>query len=124
MPDVTVDFDAPDLAARVNQLTPSQIDDLPFGAVLIDGEGTVLFFSAAEQRLSGYPGRPVGKSFFEIAPCFGKLDLHGHITRALEAGKVDLEFALTGDYNDATREVRARVQAACQGGVWLFMQRD
>ena len=39
-------------------------------------------------------------------------------------GAVDLEFALAGDYDDATREVRARGQSAHQGGVWLFLQRD
>lgn len=124
MPDVTVDFEAPDLAARVERLSQSQIDQLPFGAVLLDSEGVVLFYSAAERRLSGFPGEAVGKNFFEIARCFGKMDLHEQIMRALEEGRVDLEFALAGDYDDATREVRARVQSARQGGVWLFMQRD
>ena len=69
MPDIPVDFEAPDLAARVERLSPSQIDQLPFGAILLDGEGIVLFYSAAERRLSGYPGVAVGKNFFEIARC-------------------------------------------------------
>ena len=56
MPDVTVDFEAPDLAARVERLSQSQIDQLSFGAILLDTEGVVLFYSAAERRLSGYPG--------------------------------------------------------------------
>ena len=124
MPDIPVDFEAPDLAARVERLSPSQIDQLPFGAILLDGEGIVLFYSAAERRLSGYPGVAVGKNFFEIARCFGKVDLRAQIMRAQEVGAVDLEFALAGDYDDATREVRARVQSAHQGGVWLFLQRD
>ena len=94
MPDVTVDFEAPDLAARVEQLSHEQIDQLPFGAILLDNEGIVLFYSAAERRLSGYPGEAVGKNFFEIARCFGKVDL------------------------------RARAQSARQGGFWLFLQRD
>ena len=124
MPDVTVDFEAPDLAARIERLSQSQIDQLSFGAILLDTEGVVLFYSAAERRLSGYPGEPVGRNFFEIARCFGKVDLRAQIMRALEEGRVDLEFALAGDYDDATREMRARVQSARQGGVWLFLQRD
>lgn len=124
MPDVIVDFEAPDLAARVERLSQSQIDKLPFGAVLLDGEGVVLFYSAAERRLSGYPGEAVGRNFFEIGRCFGKIDLRAQIVRAREESNVDLEFALPGDYNDATREVRARVQSARSGGVWVFMQRD
>ena len=124
MPDVTVDFEAPDLAARVERLSQSQIDQLSFGAILLDTEGVVLFYSAAERRLSGYPGEAVGRNFFEIARCFGKVDLRAQIMRALEEGRVDLEFAMAGDYDDATREMRARVQSARQGGVWLFLQRD
>ncbi len=124
MPDVTVDFEAPDLAARVEQLSHEQIDQLPFGAIQLDSEGIVLFYSAAERRLSGYPGEAVGKNFFEIAGCFGKVDLRVQIMRAQEEGNVDLEFALAGDYDDATRELRARVQSARQGGFWLFLQRD
>ena len=124
MPDVTVDFEAPDLAARIERLSQSQIDQLSFGAILLDTEGVVLFYSAAERRLSGYPGEAVGRNFFEIARCFGKVDLRAQIMRALEEGRVDLEFALAGDYDDATREMRARVQSARQGGVWLFLQRD
>jgi len=45
-----VDFDAPDLAATVEQLSRYDLDNLPFGAILIDGAGTVLFFSETEQR--------------------------------------------------------------------------
>ena len=124
MPDVTVDFEAPYLAARIERLSQSQIHQLSFGAILLDAEGVVLFYSAAERRLSGYPGEAVGRNFFEIARCFGKVDLRAQIMRALEEGRVDLEFALAGDYDDATREMRARVQSARQGGVWLFLQRD
>ena len=124
MADAGIDFEAPDLAARVEKLSHAQIDHLPFGAVLLDVEGIVLFYSAAEQRLSGYPGRPVGENFFELSKCFAKLDFHGQIVRAQEEGRVDLEFALAGDFDDPAREVRIRVQSSRQGGVWLFMQRD
>ena len=124
MPDADVDFEASDLAARIEKLSHEQIDHLPFGALLLDREGIVLFYSAAEQRLSGYPGRPVGENFFEISRCFGKVDFHGQIVRAQEEGRVDLEFALAGDFSDPTREVRIRVQSSRDGGVWLFLQRD
>ncbi len=124
MADVTVDFEASDLAARIEQLSHDQIDRLSFGVILLDAEGTVVFYSAAERRLSGYPGEPLGRNFFDISRCFGKVDLRTHIMRAMEEGAVDLEFALAGDYDDPLREVRARVQSARQGGIWLFLQRD
>jgi photoactive yellow protein len=124
MPDVEVDYEAPDLAARIERLSLSDIDALPFGAIRLDAEGVIQFYSRTEARQSGFRGSPLGQNFFTIARCAGKYDLHAQITRALEEGRVDLEFALAGDYDDPTRELRVRVQSARQGGVWMFMQRD
>jgi photoactive yellow protein len=124
MADATVDYDAPDLAARIEQLSQDQIDHLPLGVVLLNAEGVVTFYSATEKRLSGYVGMPLGRNFFDIAPCVSKGDIRGRIAAAQEQGMVDLEFALAGDHVDRTRGVRVRVQSARQGGVWLFLQRD
>jgi photoactive yellow protein len=124
MADVMVDYDAPDLAARIEQLSQDQIDHLPFGAVLLNAEGVVTFYSATEKRLSGFEGMPLGMKFFDIAPCVSKGDMRQRIAAAQEQGMVDLEFALAGDHVDRTRGVRVRVQSARQGGVWLFLQRD
>jgi photoactive yellow protein len=124
MPVETIDYDAPDLAARIERLSHQQIDQLPFGVILLDCEGIVQLYSATETRQSGYPGAPLGLNFFKVSPCFGKFDFSGRIARALETPPIDLELALPGDYGDPKREVRVRVQSASQGGVWLFMQRD
>ena len=124
MAEATVDYDAPDLAARVEQLGQDQLDHLPFGAVRLDAEGVVTFYSETEKRQSGYADIPLGRNFFDIARCAGKGDMRARIATAQEQGKVDLEFALAGDYGDPTRGVRVRVQSARQGGVWMFMQRD
>ncbi len=124
MPGDEVDYEAPDLAARIEQLSQYDIDKLPFGVIRLDLEGVIQFYSETEARQSGYGSRPLGKNFFVIARCAGKLDLHVLIARAQEAGPVDLEFALPGDYGDPKREVRVRVQSARQGGVWMFLQRD
>ena len=124
MPDAEVDYEAPDLAARIERLSEAAIDSLPFGVIRLDAEGIILFYSATEARQSGFRGSPLGQNFFDLARCAGKFDLHAQITRAQEEGAVDLEFALAGDYDDPARELRVRVQAARQGGVWMFMQRD
>jgi photoactive yellow protein len=124
MPDVEIDFDAPDLSARIEKLSLAQLDTLSFGVVRLDREGVIVVYSATEARQSGYGSQPLGENFYEIARCAGKNDFHGKIIRAQEDGKVDLEFAWPGDYDDPKREVRVRVQSARQGGVWMFMQRD
>ncbi len=119
-----IDFDAADLAGDIEQLSQYDLDQLPFGVILLDAEGTVLFYSETEQRQSGYGSRPLGKNLFELSPCFSDCDFRGRIVRAQEAGRVDLEFGWPRDYADPQRELRIRVQSARGGGLWLFIQRD
>ena len=124
MANAKVDYEAPDLAAQIEQLSQYDLDHLPFGVVLLDREGVVLFYSVTEAKQSGYPGSPLGQNFFAISRCFGRADFQVRIIRAQETPPVDLELALPGDYSDPKRELRIRVQSASQGGVWLFIQRD
>lgn len=121
---VCVDFDAPDIATRVERLSHDAIDKLPFGVILLDRDGTVLFYSATEARESGFGSSPMGQNFFMLSRCAGSDDFRGRLIRAHEAGRVDLEFGWPGDYGDAKRELRIRVQSSRPGGFWLFIERD
>jgi photoactive yellow protein len=120
----TIDFDAPDLAVRIERLSQHELDNLPFGVILLDREGTVLFYSATEARLSGYGENPLGQDLFKISSCMGSDDFRGRLTRAMEAGPVNLEMGWPSDFGDPTRELRIRVQSSRSGGVWLFIERD
>jgi photoactive yellow protein len=120
----TVDFDAPDLARRIEQLSQSELDRLPFGVILLDPKGTVLFYSETEARQSGYGKLPLGQNFYAVAPCMDKDDFRGRIARAQEAGSVDLEFGWSGDFADPKRDLRIRIQSAGRGGVWIMVERD
>lgn len=121
----TIDFNAPDLAARIEQLSQDELDRLPFGVILLDRDGIVVFYSQTEGRLSGYgPGSPLGQNFYEVSHCMGGDDFRGRIMRAMENGKVDLEIGWHGDFGDPNRDLRIRVQSSRGGGVWLFIDRD
>jgi photoactive yellow protein len=117
-----IDFDAPDLAARVEALDDAERDNLPFGVIHLDREGIVLFYSATEAKLSGYGMTPLGKNFFKVGRNPANGDLRNRIQTAMENGTVDLEFGWTGDL--IHRELRMRVQSARDGGVWLCIERD
>jgi photoactive yellow protein len=119
-----VDFDAPDIAARIEQLTASELDQLPFGVIHLDRSGIVLFYSATEARQSGYGALPPGQDFFAAAPCLATDGFRGRIMRALEEGPVDLEFGWKGDFSDPKRDLRIRVQSSRQGGIWILVERD
>ena len=120
----TVNFDAPDLAARIEQLSRSELDHLPFGVILLNREGVVLFYSKTEAQQSGYGKIPIGQNLFEISRCMASDDFQGRITRAMEEGPVDLEFGWTGDFDDPKRDLRFRIQSSSAKGVWIFVERD
>ena len=120
----SIDFDAPDLAARAERASLFELDHLPFGVIRIARDGTVQFYSATEARLSGYGDIPLGKNLFAISDCLGSEEFRGRIERALDKGPVDLEFGWPGDFGDPRRELRIRVQSARNGGLWLFIERD
>jgi photoactive yellow protein len=124
MANAAVDFNAPDLAARVENLSQSELDSLPFGVILLDREGTVLFYSETEARQSGYGARPLGQNFFAVARCMSGDDFRGRIMRAMEAGPVDMEFGWAGDFAAPRRDMRMRVQSSRQRGVWILIERD
>ncbi len=120
----SIDFDAPDLAARAERASLFELDHLPFGVIRIARDGTVQFYSATEARLSGYGEIPLGKNLFAISECLGSEEFRGRIERALDKGPVDLEIGWPGDFGDPRRELRIRVQSARNGGLWLFIERD
>ncbi|TDH62806.1 hypothetical protein E2C06_09780 [Dankookia rubra] len=119
-------FDQPDLARAIEGLPVQALDDLPFGAIRLDAEGVVRVYSGAERRLSGSGERPrLGLEFFrEVAPCMDTPRYRGRIEKALAGGTLDLEFGWTGDFADAERSLRVRVQSAVGGGCWIFMRRE
>ena len=117
MPNTDIDFNAPNLGKRIEALNQYEIDQLPFGVILLNREGTVLYYSATEARLSGYGESPVGRNMFEISACMGSDNFR-------EQGPVDLEFGWPGDFGDPKRELRIRVQSSRSGGVWMFIERD
>jgi len=119
-----VDFDAADLAARLEQLTVEEIDALPFGVMHLDPEFRVLIYNKTEARLSGFGRQPVGELFFALSVCMDSDEFRGRIERAMADGRVDLEFGWVGDYADPRRDLRIRVQSADDGGVWLCIERD
>lgn len=122
---MSVNYDEPQLAKAIENLPPSAVDALPFGAIRLNAQGVVTYYSEAERRLSGLGKRdPLGQDFFaSLAPCMDNPDYRGRIEHALATGQLDLRFYHTGDFSDRTRELEVRVQSATGGGYWIFMRR-
>jgi photoactive yellow protein len=124
VPPETVNFDAPNLAAEIEQLSQYELDHLPFGVILLDREGIVLFYSKTEAQQSGFGKIPTGQNLYALSSCMASDDFQGRITRAMEKGPVDLEFGWTGDFADPKRDLRFRIQSSSAKGIWIFVERD
>jgi photoactive yellow protein len=120
-----VRFDAADLVQTIEKLSQYQLDNLSFGVILIDRDGTIRFYSKTEAQKSGYGEDPTGQNLFAISECMASNDFHGRIKRAMDDGPVDLEFGWSGDYDDPTRDLRLRVISASDNNtIWIFIERD
>ena len=118
-------FDFPGLADAVQAMSTEQRDLLPFGVIGLDLKGMTRAYNKTEARRSGYKSRPaLERDFFvTIAPCMNNSYFKGRIDDARRAGKLDIRFTFVGDFNDSERELTVRVQAAADGGTWIFIQR-
>jgi photoactive yellow protein len=63
--DQGIDFGA------IKQLSPEELDALPFGLITLDAEGRIIHYNDTESRMVGLPKHKViGRRFFgEVAPC-------------------------------------------------------
>lgn len=55
----------------IKQLSPEELDALPFGLITLDAEGRIIHYNDTESRMVGLPKHKViGRRFFgEVAPC-------------------------------------------------------
>ena len=119
-----IDFNSKNLAALVEAASQDELDKLPFGVILLDREGKILFYSATEARQSGHRTPPLGQNFFDVSRWRNKSGLREEIMRAIETENADIEFAWTGDDGPPAREMRIRLQSASRGGVWMFVEHE
>lgn len=73
----------------INDVDPEQLDSLPYGLIVLDADGRVLFYNETESEFAGYDREQVlGKNFFEdVAPCTRVKEFQGRF-RDFIAGKL------------------------------------
>jgi photoactive yellow protein len=117
-----IDVDAEALALEIGRLAPADIDTLPFGAIQLDRNGTVLAYNSAEERISGRKRQDViGRNFFsEVAPCTRVRRFFGAFQEGVERGALNEIFDFSFRFPQATREVRIRMIYNAPT-VWIFV---
>ncbi|HZG44365.1 MAG TPA: PAS domain-containing protein [Longimicrobium sp.] len=77
----------------VLQLSPDDVDRLPFGFITLDRDGTTQGYNAFEASLSGRTSaRALGRSFFrDVAPCTAVREFEGRYREMVARGEPGVE---------------------------------
>jgi photoactive yellow protein len=82
-----------DSVERILSMTQEEVDELPYGFVVLDDEGAILLYNRYEARMSRLPSeRVVGKNWFrDVAPCTRVEAFFGRFRRLIEDPSVTAE---------------------------------
>jgi len=94
---------------------------LPYGVIVVDGDGRVLFYNSREERISGQSRASVmGRNFFtEVAPCTAVQAFQGRFCRMMEQGILSEEFHFVFPFAKGPRTVQISLQPFTKDGEHL-----
>jgi photoactive yellow protein len=121
-----VGFNKTDIDNVLNRMAEKDIDKLSFGAIELDGNGTVLKYNAAEGAITGRnPAAVIGKNFFrDVAPCTSKPAFKGVFDAGVRSGNLNTLFEYVFDYEMKPTKVKVHMKKALSGGnFWIFVKR-
>ena len=121
-----VGFGKDDIDNVLAKLSAREVDQLAFGAVQLDGKGTILQYNAAEASITGRNAKEViGKNFFrEVAPCTSKPSFKGVFDAGVRDGNLNTMFEYVFDYNMKPTKVKIHMKKAISdGSYWIFVKR-
>lgn len=92
----------------INDVGADELDVLPYGLIVLDSEGNVLFYNETEAQMAGYDREEVtGRNFFgEVAPCTRVKEFQGRFEAfvAGELGRVAF-FDFAFHFEEGTQNV-------------------
>ncbi|HEV7990700.1 MAG TPA: photoactive yellow protein [Gemmatimonadaceae bacterium] len=121
-----VRFGKDDIANVIGAMSEQEIDGLAFGAIQLDGKGTILSYNAAESGITGRDASTViGKNFFrDVAPCTSTPSFEGVFRAGVTADNLNTLFEYTFDYQMTPTKVKVHMKRAINGGsYWVFVKR-
>lgn len=83
------------------------LDLLPYGIIVVDEQGRILFYNAREEQIAGRRREDVvGKNFFkEVAPCTQVREFYGRFEEAMRTAGLVANFNFKFPFPDRAREV-------------------
>ncbi len=110
---------------EASNLTPAELDLLPFGAIHVDRNGIIDAYNVAEEQLASRSRKDViGKMFFtEVAPCTRVKSFYGAFQEGILRGHLNEVFDFSFRFPHGAKEVRIRMiySDTPKPGVWIFV---
>lgn len=113
------------VVSEIDALTNADLDLLPFGAIQLDAEGTILQFNEYEANLSNRRApETLGRNFFrDVAPCANVREFHGRFREGVDRRELHESFDYHFAFKMAPRNVRVTLYlSVATSTVWVFVQ--
>jgi photoactive yellow protein len=107
-------------------LTDDDIDNLPFGAVLVDSLGRIVKYNKAEGDITGRdPKSVIGRNFFtEVAPCTDSPQFYGKFKEGVLSGELNIVFDYIFNYKMNPTSVKIHMMKEFSGdNYWILVKR-
>ncbi len=121
-----VGFGKDDIENVLSRMSADEVDQLAFGAVQLDGKGTILQYNDAEASITGRKKKDVlGKNFFrDVAPCTNSPRFKGVFDAGVRNGNLNTMFEYVFDNNMAATKVKIHMKKAIgDDSFWIFVKR-
>jgi photoactive yellow protein len=104
-----------DSLERLLSMTADEVDELPYGFIILDAEGTILLYNRYEAALArAAPEHVVGRNFFhDIAPCTRVAAFHGRFREVASAAPgTSRRFAFRFHFLHGAQDVLVQITRA------------
>lgn len=117
-----------DVSTLLDSMPAQERDDLPYGIIKLDRDGTILAYNMTESEITGRDHHEVlGKNFFsDVAPCTKTPAFFGKFVEGFEKKFLNTVFDYLFDYNMAPVRVKVHMVYAKSGDecyVWVIVKR-
>lgn len=99
-------------AAHLDEVSDAALDELAFGVIALDTEGTVLRYNQYESRLARLDrNQVVGRNFFrEVAPCTRTAEFEGRFQQYVATGAAEaVRFDYVFDFKFGAQDVQVEL---------------
>lgn len=99
------------------------LDLLPYGIIVVDERGAILYYNAREEQIAGRRREDViGKNFFtEVAPCTYVQEFYGRFRETMQTAGLVASFHFRFPFPGRAREVEISLNSFQQAGAYLCL---